>query len=636
MPTERTDRCCNPYAKPGEKRHIGRNLRRVSDEFLSKFPQISSNPRICSTCRINQPTTERITHDQEVIIDNTSGIERIENINGSLQVHEEHNSSMESEFNEQRSHREIELEELFTELKEKFSSLKPNDLLRVSILTIAPLSWSINKIATEFNTSKRMARKGKSLKKSDGTFAQTTAKSGKKLSDSTVQKIDEFYNNDINSRSMAGKKETVSVKMDRERTLMQKRLLLLDLRGLYIKFVEENPDCDVGFSTFAKLRPKHCIFAGARGTHCMCVCTIHENCKLMLEPIRMEKLTRESEMPMKDNKDCLKQLMCQKPTPACYLDDCDRYPGTAPFSENLSNILDDASVFDVQFTSWTATDRSTLLTRTLPTPEFVEELCDKLKTLKPHSFIAKKQSEYMEQKKKNLTESEVLVSFDFSENYAFIVQNASQAFHFNNDQCTVFSIVFYYKEGTTLKHKSIVFLSDSLKHNTAAVYTIQSSLVPHLKNTIKNLKKIIYFSDGAKQHFKNRFQMINLVNHEEDFGVTAEWHFHATAHGKNACDGIGATFKREASRASLLAKPKDAILTPKSLYSWGKQYFKKTEILYFSKTDHDKCVRRLNNRFSSAPFVPQILINHSFSVLANKKLLIKKYSDAECGKIFEY
>lgn len=130
--------------------------------------------------------------------------------------------------------------------------------------------------------------------------------------------------------------------------------------------------------------------------------------------------------------------------------------------------------------------------------------------------------------------------------------------------------------------------------------------------------------------------MINLVNHEEDFGVTAEWHFHPTAHDKNACDGIGATFKREASRASLLAKPKDAILTPKSLYSWGKQNFKKTEIFYFSKTDHDKSVRRLNNRFSSAPIVPQILINHSFSVLANKKLLIKKYSDAECGNIFEY
>lgn len=44
---------------------------------------------------------------------------------------------------------------------------------------------------------------------------------------------------------MAGKKETISVKIDKKRTLMQERLLFLDLRGFYIKFVEENPDCVV-------------------------------------------------------------------------------------------------------------------------------------------------------------------------------------------------------------------------------------------------------------------------------------------------------------------------------------------------------------------------------------------------------
>lgn len=43
-----------------------------------------------------------------------SGIERIDNINGSSEVHEEHNSSMESESNEQRSYRVIKLAELFT------------------------------------------------------------------------------------------------------------------------------------------------------------------------------------------------------------------------------------------------------------------------------------------------------------------------------------------------------------------------------------------------------------------------------------------------------------------------------------------------------------------------------------------
>ena len=40
-------------------------------------------------------------------------------------------------------------------------------------------------------------------------------------------------------------------------------------------------------------------------------------------------------------------------------------------------------------------------------------------------------------------------------------------------------------------------------------------------------------------------------NHEEDFGISAEWHFAASAHGKGACDGLGGTVKRLAARASL-------------------------------------------------------------------------------------
>lgn len=58
-------------------------------------------------------------------------------------------------------------------------------------------------------------------------------------------------------------------------------------------------------------------------------------------------------------------------------------------------------------------------------------------------------------------------------------------------------------------------------------------------------------TDGAKQHFKNRFQISNLMQHQADFGLSAEWHFTATAHGKSAYDGIGAAFKREVYRASL-------------------------------------------------------------------------------------
>ena len=84
---------------------------------------------------------------------------------------------------------------------------------------------------------------------------------------------------------------------------------------------------------------------------------------------------------------------------------------------------------------------------------------------------------------------------------------------------------------------------------TSRSQSIQEIIIDYLKKSFFFVKKIIYFTDGAAQHFKNKHNFQNL-HHYEDFSVEAEWHFHATAHGKNACDGIGASIKSNARRAS--------------------------------------------------------------------------------------
>ena len=40
---------------------------------------------------------------------------------------------------------------------------------------------------------------------------------------------------------------------------------------------------------------------------------------------------------------------------------------------------------------------------------------------------------------------------------------------------------------------------------------------------------------------------LNSCLHKADFGITAEWHFSATSHGKGACDGLGGSVKRLAA-----------------------------------------------------------------------------------------
>lgn len=181
-------------------------------------------------------------------------------------------------------------------------------------------------------------------------------------------------------------------------------------------------------------------------------------------------MTKQVEKPITDYKECLQQIVCKEPNANCHLDECNKCPGTTDLSRNILQFLYDNNIHEIQFGAWTSTDRSFLQTQLLHTDDFVEELCKKLMLLKPHSFIAKQQIQYFENRKRNLQPGEVLITLDFSENYKYVVQDASQAYHFNNDQCTVFTVVYYFTDESELKHKSLIFLSDSTTHDTAAVY----------------------------------------------------------------------------------------------------------------------------------------------------------------------
>lgn len=155
---------------------------------------------------------------------------------------------------------------------------------------------------------------------------------------------------------------------------------------------------------------------------------------------------------------------------------------------------------------------------------------------------------------------------DFSENYAFVLQDAARGFHWNNNQSATHPFVVYFTEGDSLVHCSFVVISDGMQHDTIAVYLFQK-LTDFLKTTFGHPPtKTSYFSDGAASQHKNRKNFLNLCFHKSDFRVPAEWHFSATFHGKGAWDGLGGTVKRLAARASLQRPYEDQIMTP---FQWA-------------------------------------------------------------------
>lgn len=151
------------------------------------------------------------------------------------------------------------------------------------------------------------------------------------------------------------------------------------------------------------------------------------------------------------------------------------------------------------------------------------------------------------------------MEIDYSENYVYVVQNAAQQFHYNNNQCSIFGAILSYKE-KEVKHFSFIVFFECTTHEATSVYLSQMLLMPEIRRKCPKITKLMYVSDEAKQHFKNRYQMIDLVKHEDDFDMEAVWHNNATAHGKGSVDGLAAILKNLATRTSLQGKGNDFII----------------------------------------------------------------------------
>ena len=146
---------------------------------------------------------------------------------------------------------------------------------------------------------------------------------------------------------MPGRKDFVSVKQSEGRLHVQKRLILCTLRELYQVFEDQYPTEKIGFTKFAELRPKHCVLAGASGTHSVCVCTIHQNIKLMLLGANIHHLTIQDDVPLKTyNHQELQEF---------YFGKCVFCPGTTVMKDRLTEVLDDNLIDHITYKQWIAT-----------------------------------------------------------------------------------------------------------------------------------------------------------------------------------------------------------------------------------------------------------------------------------------
>lgn len=352
---------------------------------------------------------------------------------------------------------------------------------------------------------------------------------------------------------------------------------------------------------------------------------------------KIADLTSTEEVPLKIYKDCIAVVICNPPQPACYLGDCKecaKADRVSILKERLRYLLDENMVDTITYRQWVSVDRSTLETVNNSSDDFLDLFFEKLKILLYHSFIAKQQSMFQADIKLKLQPGEFLAIFDFSENYSFVLQDEAQGFHWNNSQSTVHPCVIYFIDNEEkLQHVSFVIISECLIHDTIATHLFQRFLIDFLKDKYSLVKKVIYFSDGAAAHYKNRKNFINLCYHKKDFAVCAEWHFTATAHGKGVCDGVGGTLKRLAARASLQRPYDQQIMTPKHLFEWAVQNISLISFKYSTIDDYWMEEKKLKDRFEQSRTIPGTQKLHSFIPLTTNTLCTKIYSNSLVSKV---
>ena len=355
---------------------------------------------------------------------------------------------------------------------------------------MAPSSWNIEKVALEFNVSQYLVKKARKLYKSDGILADPAQAQGKRLPTDTINAVKQFYEDDEFSRMCPGKKDFVSVKESSGRIHKQKRLLLTNIKEMHVEF-KQRTKLKIGLSKFCELRPKWCVTVDNSGMHSVCVCQIHQNLKLQIS-VLPERI---------DMNNIFLKLVCSLDSRECMLHRCSSCLGRS----NLSNYIESLFTSDemeaddvVNYKQWRHNDQLKLESISSTVTEFISLVSEAADLATGHHFTCKSQSQYLRLLKESLPITSAIILLDFSENYSFVCQDATQGFHWNTEQATLHPFAVYYRlaPGEELTCLSMCIVSDEREHLASTVYCFVKRVIQYVKEQLPLIQTIHYFSDG--------------------------------------------------------------------------------------------------------------------------------------------
>ena len=341
-------------------------------------------------------------------------------------------------------------------------------------------------------------------------------------------------------------KPLVSIQLPDAKCSVNKRYLTRNLKSAYNEYKKEHPKKNVGFSTFAKLRPKNGKLLCNMPMR-QCVCEKCEYFDLCIKALAASGVRVQSQ----DRFSAINGSLCtfdNQPQMDCVKRDC-KESGVEIVRDKLK---DECKEKKISWYQWMRVKKDgktkiALVNIKGTVGQLIELYLEQMHPMALHLFVGSWQYRQFQESLKNIGDKNIVQVLDFGQNKLLMYQDEPQAVHWVHTQITVHPIVNYYmcqNCETDIVQEDVVIISDDLKHDSAAVFQFELKTNEHLKDRGLKIGHCDQFTDRAASQYKSCKSFWYLSDSNASHGYSVNRHYFGSGHGKGPSDGATATFKR--------------------------------------------------------------------------------------------
>ncbi|XP_063219011.1 uncharacterized protein LOC134529157 [Bacillus rossius redtenbacheri] len=223
-----------------------------------------------------------------------------------------------------------------------------------------------------------------------------------------------------------------------------------------------------------------------------------------------------------------------------------------------------------------------LLTRETSKGELFDKIIDCLPEMKAHVNITRVQhAAFQNDKKENDIQ---ILQIDFAMSFGCEYQNEVQSALWTRSSVLLFTAALFYKGNC----QTYLICSDSKNKDKDTIFVFLEFLYSEIfkcdRNSDRNPKSEIIWSDGPSAEFKNNYMVKTIGYLAEKFRKPFTWKYFATPHGKGVVDGIGGNVKRLVRQKMLSQGDGVIVQCAKDFASLAVQVVKSTQIFYIEES----------------------------------------------------